>query len=281
MLVVDHRGYGSSTANSAPSPVPELAAFFRRPRTSVLAKMANLDGSRPHGGKGEVAAAADLLANGGGGLARNYQHIFEAARQVGIGSQVLPDFLSGALESPLLLASGFRSDCDLSTEIAARIRGFASACTVSEEVATRALTAFARVTDHRFCCRVLESYEWRCVFCGIEPNRTLARAGFVVATHIKSWEDSSPADRQDASNGIVACPDHRLAFRRGHLALSDELSILTSPQLRLSVSHDKRMRQAFGEGVLCDRIVLGRLTTPPEVRFVRWHRERSQVGQST
>ncbi len=46
------------TAYRAPEPVPSLAQLFSRRPSSVLAKMANLDGSRSHGGKWDVLAGA-------------------------------------------------------------------------------------------------------------------------------------------------------------------------------------------------------------------------------
>ncbi|MGH3226001.1 MAG: hypothetical protein ACRDPY_46195 [Streptosporangiaceae bacterium] len=59
-FLVNHRHFGGSTAHQAPEPVPSLARLFSRPPSSVLAKMANLDGSRSHGavgcpGRGHVA----------------------------------------------------------------------------------------------------------------------------------------------------------------------------------------------------------------------------------
>ena len=50
-FLVNHRQFGGATAHRAPEPVPSLAALFSRPPSSVLAKMANLDGSRSHGAK--------------------------------------------------------------------------------------------------------------------------------------------------------------------------------------------------------------------------------------
>jgi putative restriction endonuclease len=43
---VSHRRYGARTAEQAPEPVPSLASLFSRPASSILAKLANLDGSR-------------------------------------------------------------------------------------------------------------------------------------------------------------------------------------------------------------------------------------------
>ena len=49
-FLVNHRHFGGSTAHRAPEPVPALSHLFSRPPSSVLAKIANLDGSRSHGG---------------------------------------------------------------------------------------------------------------------------------------------------------------------------------------------------------------------------------------
>lgn len=57
---VNYRHYGGSAAHLAREPVPALAGLFSRQFSSVLAKMANLDGPRSHGGKWDVLAGAIL-----------------------------------------------------------------------------------------------------------------------------------------------------------------------------------------------------------------------------
>jgi putative restriction endonuclease len=91
-LRVNHRRFGSSTADGAPSPVPELANLFKRPNSSVLAKMANLDGSRSHGGKFDQDVAC-VLRDDLEKLGSVYRAILRAARDVGIDARRLPDFL--------------------------------------------------------------------------------------------------------------------------------------------------------------------------------------------
>ena len=59
-FLVNHRHFGGGTAHRAPEPVPSLARLFSRPPSSVLAKMANLDGSRSHGARWDVLAGAKL-----------------------------------------------------------------------------------------------------------------------------------------------------------------------------------------------------------------------------
>lgn len=86
-LIVDHRGYGGSTADRAPTPVPELGQLFQRPASSVLAKMANLDGTRPHGAKHD-REAADRLLSDPPHLLRVYATVRDAARALGVESRI-------------------------------------------------------------------------------------------------------------------------------------------------------------------------------------------------
>jgi putative restriction endonuclease len=91
-FLVNHRRYGSRTAHQAPEPVPSLGRLFCRPPSSILAKMANLDGSRSHGGKWDALVGATLRDD----LPRfssTYWLLLQAARAEGIGPGRLPDFL--------------------------------------------------------------------------------------------------------------------------------------------------------------------------------------------
>ncbi|CRK50446.1 conserved hypothetical protein [Rhodococcus sp. RD6.2] len=92
MRIVDHSRFGSSSATRAPFPVPELARLFRRPNTSILAKMANLDGSRPNGGRFD-REVFDTLTADPDALDVLYARILRAARRQGFGPDLLPDFL--------------------------------------------------------------------------------------------------------------------------------------------------------------------------------------------
>ena len=91
-FLVSHRHYGGSTAHRAPEPVPALARLFSRPPSSVLAKMANLDGSRSHGARWDALAGA-MLRDDPKRFTHVYRTILAAARAEGISLHVLPDFL--------------------------------------------------------------------------------------------------------------------------------------------------------------------------------------------
>lgn len=90
-FLVNHRHFGGSTAHRVPEPVPSLARLFSRPPSSVLAKMANLDGSRSHGARWDVLAGA-MLRDDPARFSRVYRVLLAAARAEGIGPGRLPDF---------------------------------------------------------------------------------------------------------------------------------------------------------------------------------------------
>ncbi len=93
MYLVDHSRFGSTSAARAPEPVQALARLFKRPPSSVLAKMANLDGTRSHGGRWDLIAGAKLRSDSVR-MTATYRTILDAARAEGVDSTELPDFLA-------------------------------------------------------------------------------------------------------------------------------------------------------------------------------------------
>src|SRR6202161_3640411 len=111
-FLINHRQYGGSTAHRAPEPVPALARLFSRPPSSVLAKMANLDGSRSHGARWDALAGA-MLRDDPKRFTHVYRTILAAARAEGISLHVLPDFLGFEHGGELALLG--QEELDLST----------------------------------------------------------------------------------------------------------------------------------------------------------------------
>ena len=105
--LVDHRRYGSSTAHTADEPVLLLAGLFQRPPSSVLAKMANLDGSRPHGAKFDHAAGLAWSADRER-FDRAYAVALLAARRTAVDPAALPDFLAPGWRPGAVLRSSLR-----------------------------------------------------------------------------------------------------------------------------------------------------------------------------
>ena len=96
---INHRRFGGSTAHQAPEPVPSLARLFSRPPSSVLAKMANLDGSRSHGGRWDVLAGA-MLRDDPVRFARVYRVLLSADFRTGGSGQRSGDFVADGASAP-------------------------------------------------------------------------------------------------------------------------------------------------------------------------------------
>lgn len=206
-FLVNHRHFGGSTAHQAPEPVPSLARLLSRPPSSVLAKMANLDGSRSHGARHDVRAGA-MLRDDPPQFSRVYRVLLHAARAEGIGPGQLPDFLG--LESGGELALLGQEELDISTleaELREQIRRHPAADGLPERETERILLAAARVGQHVFAQNVLLNCGNQCVFCGLSPAAFGGRR-MLLAGHIKPWKDSSPSERLDFRNGLAACPTH-------------------------------------------------------------------------
>jgi putative restriction endonuclease len=165
-FLVNHRHYGGSTAHWAPEPVPSLARLFSRPPSSVLAKMANLDGSRSHGARWDVLAGA-ILRDDPARFTATYRPLLHAARAEGIGPDRLPDFLG--LEHGGELALLGQEELDISVleaEMRDQIRQHHGTSTLPDLETERILLAAARVGQHVFARRVLANCGSSCVFCG-------------------------------------------------------------------------------------------------------------------
>ena len=277
MLLVNHRKFGGSTSHLAPSPVPELAHLFKRPPSSILAKMANLDGSRPHGGRAEKEAAALLLQAGATGLFSNYVTIVAAAREEHIDHAVLPDFLGADNSRFVMLGQEEISDVAVERAVAGRVPGFAAGSELSVSVAEKLLVAVARVGQHVFTRDVLANCAHQCVFCGLAPGKELENFGLLRVSHIKPWEDSADRERVDTRNGISACPDHGVAFGSGLLYLADDLEICASRVLMDRMGENTPIGDAFAQPRLKRHLLLPRAALLPREKFIRWHRENVAI----
>jgi putative restriction endonuclease len=273
-FVVNHRRFGSGSAPRAPEPVPALARLFARPPSSVLAKMANLDGSRSHGARWDVLAGATLREHPGE-FSRVYQLLFAAARAAGIGSGQLPDFLDLETGGELVLLG--QEELDVSVVEAdlrhrlARWRHDEDG--LSDRDTERILVAATRVGQHVFASRVLTNCGHRCVFCGLAP-RSFRAPRMLLASHIKPWRDSSNRERLDHRNGLAVCPTHDVAFDTGLLTVDNQLRIHTAARLATAIQRDETVRRYFDRPPLRDALLLPELADEPAVEYLHWHRRR-------
>jgi putative restriction endonuclease len=264
-FVVNHRRYGGSTAHTAPAPVPELARLFKRRPSSVLAKMANLDGSRSHGASHDASAGARLREDPTL-FTRTYRILLYAARAEGIGAGELPDFLD--------LEQGGELDLLGQEELATL--GPDDLRAEDEEAAPdpeteRIRLAAARVGQHLFARNVLANCGRTCVFCGLRPGAYGLRR-MLMAGHIKPWRDSTPPERLDTRNGLAACPAHDAAFDTGLLTVADDLTVLIGVALRQSVQEDEMTRHYYGQPPMADTLRFPASAQRPLPKYLAWHR---------
>ena len=274
MLLVNHRRFGGSTSHLAPMPVPALASLTRRTPASILAKMANLDGSRPNGARHEVETAATLLSDPAR-LSAVYVVVLDAARAEGVGAEQLPDFLGLERERDLhLLGQEELAGEDVEAAVEVRLRGLAGRMGgTPEPVTERLLVAAARIGQHRFAANVLRNFAHRCGFCGLHPGPDLERKGLLVASHIKPWRDSTDRERLDTANGIAACPTHDTAFDAGLLWVNGGYRIHSTDILDRATRANGGMAASFGRPPLGERLLLPATGEPPGVTYLGWHRE--------
>jgi putative restriction endonuclease len=271
-FLVNHRHYGGSTAHQAPEPVPSLARLFSRPPSSILAKMANLDGSRSHGARWDVLAGA-MLRDDPARFSRVYQVLLQAARAEGIGSDRLPDFLGLEHGGELALLGQEELDISVLEEAVRDQLSLYSGGTAWSELETeRILLAAARVGQHVFAQQVLVNCGKKCVFCGLQPAAFGGRR-MLMAGHIKPWKDSTPSERLDPRNGLAACPAHDVAFDTGMLTVNGGLRIHLAPSLADAVQTDPLARQYYGRPPLREVLLLPDGAQAPAVKYLDWHRQ--------
>lgn len=272
-FLVNHRHFGGSTAHRAPEPVPALARLFSRPPSSVLAKMANLDGSRSHGALYDVRAGA-ILRDDPAQFSRTYRVLMHAARAEGIGADQLPDFLH--LEHGGELALLGQEELDISTlesELREQIARQPPTDRLPDLETERILLAAARVGQHVFAQNVLANCGSQCVFCGLNPA-TFGAKRMLLAGHIKPWKDSTPSERLDPRNGLAACPAHDVAFDTGLITVNGGLRIHVAPSLADAVEQDPLAKQYYGRPPLRDVLLLPPDALAPSPKYLDWHQQR-------
>jgi putative restriction endonuclease len=276
-FLVNHRRFGGATAHQAPEPVPSLARLFSRPPSSVLAKMANLDGSRSHGARWDVLAGA-MLRDDPVRFTHTYRVLLHAARVEGIAPGRLPDFLELEHGGELTLLGQDELDGSaMEAYLREQLTRHASGSIWSERETERILVAAARVGQHVFALYVLRNCGSRCVFCGLNPS-TFGAKRMLVAGHIKPWKDSTPSERLDPLNGLAACPAHDVAFDTGLLSVNGGLRIHVARSLADAVQTDPLARQYYGRPPLREALFLPPGAHAPARRYLDWHRQNIFVA---
>lgn len=90
---------------------------------------------------------------------------------------------------------------------------------------TRDAVVKVRVNQSVFRNLLLEKQPCKCCLCGIMSPHLL------VASHIKPWAVSDPAEKLDIDNGFLFCPNHDRLFDQGFISFDDTGKIMVSDHL--------------------------------------------------
>jgi putative restriction endonuclease len=277
-FVVDPHRYGGASIHRAPPIVHSLASLFVRTPGSINSKMMNLDGSRKNAGKHEwqffveMATSPDLFPV-------LYNVVLLAAREVGIDSARLPDFLhiEGVRDFDLL-GQDELSGSTFETVVALKAAKKRAQLLASNEAETvRMVEQAVRLGQHRFASQVLDDYSHSCAFCGFAP-KSIPGNRLLVASHIKPWADSDDVERLDPHNGVAACPTHDAAFDSGLITVNGGLRVHRSPGLKRSAAADAKVDAYFGD-TLDARLLVPNGTDGPGRPYLKWHHEHIYQGE--
>jgi len=272
-FVINPRRYGGANVHRVTEPVPSLARLFSRSPSSVLEKMRNLNGSRPHGGKWDVLAGAQLRDDPAR-FSRLYRVLLHAARAEGIGHDRLPDFLGLEEGGELALLGQEELTLSVVEEAMGDVIARMSAAGDWQPRETEQIVLGAiRVGQHVFAMNVLANCGNRCVFCGFSPA-TLGGKKMLLAGHIKPWRASGPSERLDPQNGLSACPAHDAAFDTGMITVNGGLRIHLASALTEAVKADPLARQYYGRPPLRETLLLPASALPPARKYLDWHHDR-------
>lgn len=275
MHIVEYSRLGSSTMHKAGAPAPELARLFRRPVSSIVAKMNNLDGRRPRGAKYDLEVGLALAVDQDL-MSEIYRRVLAGARTQGIDPLDLPDFLriEGGGDLRLMGQDELDSasiEAVMEKEIPAwRARTPDQPSGVTEKF----LLQYLRMGQSRFANGVLHNCGNACLFCGFTIGDG-ARPSLLRAGHIKPWRDSEGFERLDVANGIAACPTHDAAFDAGLMTLdvtSSDLTVRLGRRLQYAVDTNATAEFYFGPPRLRRSVPLTVLSIPVAVNYLDWHR---------
>lgn len=102
----------------------------------------------------------------------------------------------------------------------------------------------ARIGQDKFR-RALLNGQRKCVMCGMDVEELL------IASHIKSWRDSTNDERLDINNGLILCVNHDALFDKNFISFNDDGKIIISKRILTQQMNllriDEEMKINFNE----------------------------------
>lgn len=264
---------GTINIRESADTVIKVSTLVKRTPASLAAKLANLDGRRPNSAKHERALWAalthDLLHFGA-----LYETVMDASRAVGIGEEMLPDFLGlQALSMDSVIGADRVSSEDLREAVDQDLRKWRKNHPKEDSYLTeRAMIGTARIGQQQFARAVLLNGCYACVFCGLNfKSAGLPSARMLIASHIKPWRECLDVERVDPENGLSACPTHDAAFDSFLMTVMPNLKIELTTQLETAIRQNPIVARNFGPSGMNGTIVLSRTAPRPAANYLAWH----------
>ncbi|MDG0059013.1 HNH endonuclease [Priestia sp. P5] len=102
----------------------------------------------------------------------------------------------------------------------------------------------------------LLAIENKCRLCGVTNEQ------FLVASHIKPWNEANHQERLDIDNGLLLCPNHDALFDKGYISFDTDGKIIISDYLdegtRIFLNINENMNIEMNEG---------------QQEYMKWHKE--------
>lgn len=273
--ILEPARYGSNNIARAPGELHALAALLRRPPSSLLDKMRNLQGVRLNGQAADVDVYLALMADPGL-AARVHEIVLDGARAFGGEAGSVPNLMALGVGQTEDLGQDEIGSAELASALGEQLRAVAKQPDVWKydgRATERLVELRVRQGQRLFARAVLENFGHRCGFCGLGSLQG-SPIEILRASHIKPWCESSPSERLDETNGIAACPNHDAAFDMGLLYVNGGYKIHARPLLRTWLERDPRAAAAFGESATLPGLFLPPSARPPDPRFLAHHRKR-------
>ena len=113
-----------------------------------------------------------------------------------------------------------------------------------------------RVNQGEFRTRLLHCFD-RCCLCG------LSSPDLLIASHIKPWSHSEPAEKLDPNNGLLLCPNHDKLFDGGYISFNEDGKI----QISNHISEKDREILNISEGMKIS-------INDKQAKYLAYHREK-------
>ncbi len=121
---------------------------------------------------------------------------------------------------------------------------------------TEKLTLIKSRVGHGGLKKKLLEREGKCKVCGLSDER------FLIASHIKPWNQSDAQERLDIENVLLLCPHHDSVFDKGYITFDGDGTLVISSEL----SSESRALLNLVEG---KKVVI----SDKNGHYLRWHKQ--------